>query len=199
MASSAYNLNNFIGYLESWGLTDVLLPFLLIFIIFFAILQKSHILGEEKKNLNVGVSLVVALTVVIPHVLGKYPPGSDVIDIMNRALPSVSIVVVAVIMLLVLLGIFGGDAKLVGIHMGSWVAIISLIIIVWIFGSAAGWFGTRGSNWTRFFGSDVIAIIIILLVFGLIIAFITSEPSDKKEKGYMSRLGDDLKGIFSQK
>ena len=188
-----YSLQEFIRTLEGWGLTDVMLPFLLIFILFFAVLEKTKVLGEGKKNLNVAVSLIIGLLVVIPHVMGLYPPNRDVVDIMNRALPSFSIVVVAIMMLLLLLGIFGGDAKLVGMKMGNWIAVISLIIILWIFGGAAGW-GYNNSWLYRVFGSDTIAIILILLVFGIIIAFVTGGES--KEKGYVARLGDDLKGIF---
>lgn len=194
--SSAYNLKVFVATLESWGLTDVLLPFLLIFVIFYAILQKSNVLGNGKKNLNMGVSLVVALLVVIPHILGAYPPGADVVTIMNRALPNVSIVVVAVVMLLILLGIFGGDATLVGMKLGNWIAILAIIAILWIFGGAAGWWGPNwGATW-RWLSSDVVAIIIILLVFGLIIAFVTSESGESNEKGYVGKLADDLRGMF---
>ncbi len=199
MSSRFYNLQDFFRAADAWGLTDVILPFMLIFIIFFAILEKAKVLGNEKKNLNIGVSLIVSLMVVIPHILGLYPAGGDVVEIMNRALPSVSLVVVAIIMLLVLLGIFGGDAHLVGIKMGNWVAVIALVIIVWIFGGSAGWWGDRYGFWSRIFGNDVVAIIIILLVFGMIIAFVTSEGDDNTQKGYVSRLSDDLKGMFGSK
>lgn len=197
MTGGAYNLEFVVRTLDSWGLTDVLLPFLLIFTIFFAIFQKSKILGENRRNMNVGISLVISLLVIVPHVLHAYPQGADVIDIMNKALPNVSIVVVAVIMLLVLLGIFGGEAKLVGMKMGNWVAIISLILIVWIFGAAAGWWGASSTWWT-WLRNDVIAIIIILLVFGLIIAFVTAEDGSENSAGYMKRLGEDMKGIFGK-
>ena len=39
--------------LEQIGLTDVLLPFFLIFTLVFAILQKTELLGHDKKNFNV--------------------------------------------------------------------------------------------------------------------------------------------------
>ena len=49
MAMGAYNLKEFVEIAESWGLTDVMLPFLLIFVTFFAILTKARIFGEKKK------------------------------------------------------------------------------------------------------------------------------------------------------
>jgi len=69
MSSRFYNLQDFFRAADAWGLTDVILPFMLIFIIFFAILEKAKVLGNEKKNLNIGVSLIVSLMVVIPHIL----------------------------------------------------------------------------------------------------------------------------------
>ena len=52
MASSAFQLQECGRILERWGVVDVLLPFLLIFTIIFADMEKSKILGEEKRNLN---------------------------------------------------------------------------------------------------------------------------------------------------
>lgn len=97
---------NVIYYLESMGLTDVILPFVLVFTIVFAVLQKAKIFGDQSKKYNVIFALVVGLLVVIPHVTGRYPPGADVVDIINQAIPSVSVLVIAIIMFLVLVGIF---------------------------------------------------------------------------------------------
>jgi len=51
---------------------------ILIFTIIYAALYKSKILGEDRKNFNVIIALVVALSVIIPHVLGTYPAGYDI-------------------------------------------------------------------------------------------------------------------------
>ena len=92
--------------LESWGLTDVILPFVLIFTVIFAILQKAKIFGAESKKYNVVFALAISLLVVIPHVTGTYPAGLDAVDIINQAIPSISVLAIAVIMFLVLAGIF---------------------------------------------------------------------------------------------
>ena len=123
MVSQAYRLEGFLKTLDAWGLTDVLLPFLLIFAVMFAILQKTKIFGD-RRNTNTIVALVIGLLVVIPHVTGVYPTGYDVVEILNSALPSVSLVVIAVIMLLVLIGIFGGEANLFGMAAPTWVALL---------------------------------------------------------------------------
>src|SRR3989338_2779536 len=97
MASRAYNLEEFVRLVESWGLTDVMLPFLLIFVIFFAILTKIKVFGEKSSRYNLVVALVIALVFVIPHVMNRYPSDFDPVDIINEALPNISIVVVAAI------------------------------------------------------------------------------------------------------
>ncbi len=198
MPSSLFDLENFIRTAENWGLTDVFLPFLLIFIIIFAILQKTHVLGENKKNLNVAIAVIIGLLVVIPHVTRSYPPRMDVVEIMNKALPTVSIVVVAIIMLMILLGIFGADATLFGAKLGGWITMVSVILIVWIFGASAGWWGTW-AWFNRFFGSDAVALIIILLVFGIVIAFITSGERDTEAESALKRIGEGLDTVFTKK
>ena len=193
----AFNFIEFIQSLESLGLTDVLLPFLLIFTIFFAILQKSRIFGDEKKNMNLVLSLVISLIVVIPHVLGTYPSQSwDPVYIMNRALPAVSIVVIAIIMMLILLGLFGGEATFLGASMPGFISFVSVVLIILIFGGSAGWWPGFYDLLVRAFGTDTLSFITIILVFGIIIAFITSEPKDREARGALGRVSSDMKKLF---
>ena len=197
MAAESLQLQNFVMTLERWGLTDVLLPFLLIFVIFFAILQKTKILGEGKKNLNVVVALVVGLLVVVPHVTNRFPPDADPVVIINEALPQVSLVLVAIIFLLILIGVFGQDMVMLGVTMPGWIMIISLGIILWIFGGAAGWWSSGFDQFLEEnFGSEAVAVVIMLLVFGVVIAWITTES--KEEKMGLKRFGIDLEKLFKK-
>lgn len=181
-------------------LTEIMLPFLLIFVIVFAILQKTKILGEERKNLNVILALVVGLLVVIPHATGRFPPNSDPVTILNNSLPQISIVLVAVIFLLILIGAFGQDYVFLGVTMPAWITVFSLVVIVTIFGGAAGWWsGQVGNTLERFFGTDTMALAIMLLVFGIVIAWITSEPKEKEDRALLNRLGVDFSKLFGKK
>ncbi len=176
MASAYYRFDNFAQLLDQWRI-EILLIFLLIFVIVYAILQKTKILGEGKKNLNVVVAMVVGLLVVVPSVTGRFPPNADPVKIISEALPSVSIVLVAIIFLLILIGVFGQEQVFLGLSMPGWVAFFSLITVVIIFGGAAGWWsGYLGQNLENIFGTESIAVVIMLLAFGLIIAWVTSEP-----------------------
>ncbi len=54
-----FNFGDTINLLREVGVFDFLLPFLLIFSIIFAILEKTKILGEDKSNINIIVSTVI--------------------------------------------------------------------------------------------------------------------------------------------
>jgi hypothetical protein len=199
MATDKWLLVDFFESLEAWGLTDVMLPFLLVFTLVFAVLEKIKILGEEKRNLNVVVALVMALSVVIPHVTNSYPIDFDPVDIINGALPSVSILVVAIIMLLILIGVFAHDKVFLGLTMPGWIGLFSVLAIIFIFGSTAGWWDNGLNNALEdFFFHFAIAIVIMILVFGIIIAFITGEGKGEKV-GALQRLGFNLGELFGKK
>lgn len=200
MVAQSFQLDNFIRTLDSWGLTDIMLPFLLVFVVIYAILQKTKILGEEKKNLGIVVAIVVALLVVIPHVTGRFPANSDPVLIINNALPQVSIVLIAIVFLLVMIGVFGQDYVFLGVTAPGWITLVSLVAIILIFGGAAGWWsGAVGDTLQDFFGTESIAIFIMLLTFGIIIAWVTSESKERDDRTTINRLGMDFSKLFGKK
>lgn len=199
MVAQAFRPEGLVRFLDSVGLTDVLLPFLLIFVIIFAILQKTKILGDGKKNLSVVVAIVVGLLVVVPHVTGRFPANSDPVIIINDALPQVSLVLVAIVFLLIMIGVFGQDMVFLGVTAPGWITLFSLVVIIIIFGGAAGWWsGYFGQTLEDFFGTEGIAVAIMLLVFGIIIAWVTSDSKDREDKGTLNRLGVDLSKLFGK-
>ncbi len=191
------NFEDFINSLERTGINDVLLPFFLIFIIIFSVLEKTKILGEGKRNLNIGLAFIFGLLVVIPHVTGSFPSGLDPVEVINRALPSVSLVVVAVIALLILIGVFAHDRVMLGLTAPGWVGLFSIIAIVFIFGSAAGWWQTGFLDTLQnLFGSDALAILIMILVFGIVIAFITGGDGHGEKAGAAKKIGIEWDKLF---
>ncbi|MBU1005494.1 MAG: hypothetical protein KJ561_06695 [Nanoarchaeota archaeon] len=128
MASRAYNLEEFIRMANNWGLKDVMLPFLLIFVIFFAILTKVKVFGEKSSRYNLIVAMVIALVVVIPHVMDRYPSNFDPVDIMSEALPNISIVIVAAIAALIIIGAFGGQVTTRPAYLTGGVVLMGAVI-----------------------------------------------------------------------
>ena len=74
------------------GVFNILLPFLLVFTIVYAILHKTKILGE-RKNFHISIAFVIGMLFVLE---------GSLVQIMNRAIPNVGIVLVAVLMVLIL-------------------------------------------------------------------------------------------------
>ena len=162
----------FLVQLEQFGLLDAILPFILIFAIIFTVLSTTKVLGQGKKNINTLVALVMGLLVVIPHVLGTYPQGQDVVTIINTALPNVSLLIVIIVAALVLVGIFRPNKE--GAPGGGFFAFLSAGAIIYIFGLSAGWWQTLGIL-SFLSNPDIQMIVVILLVFALVIFLITSD------------------------
>src|SRR3989344_7997729 len=173
--------DNAIMQLETLGLTDVLMPFLLVFTIVYATLHKTKIMGEDKKNFNVMIALIMALAVIIPHITN---PGVsyDVVDIINTSLPQVSLLIILILMVLLLVGIFGVGPMWEGSSISGGIAVIAFIAVVYIFGSAANfWPSVTWLNWLD--DPDTQSLIVVVLVFALIVWFITKEePKPGREK-----------------
>jgi len=177
---------DFAASLEYWGVMDAILPFLLIFTIVFAVLQKSNILGKDKKQFNVIVAMVIALSVIIPHITGSYPSNFDVIEIINMLLPQIALVAVVLIMLLILVGVFAPAAA-------GGIAVAGAILVVLLFLGTTEYL--YGLDWiTNFFGEETISLIVMLLVFGVVIWFVTHEPSKGEKVG--KGINDFFERIF---
>lgn len=164
--------------MQSWGVVDVLLPFLLIFIVLFAILQQVKIFKDEKgqgdRKINGLLSGIIAALVVAPHIMGAYPAGADPIEMIKQILPSASVLLIAMLLFLMLIGFVGAGAQ----SAFMWLIIASsLIFLTYIVVSAM---------FPNLWGSMKIdpstqALAIVLLVMGGIIYFVTKEDKPRTD------------------
>jgi hypothetical protein len=180
------------------GLLDIILPFFLIFTVIYAILERSHILGPTgtARRFNVIVAMVIGFLVIVPHVLygdptgqssnlsiqvgGKYLP--DVVNIINNAIPAISIWIIAVLMLMILIGMFGADIEIMGTSLGSWIFLGAVAIVFYTFAVAANWL--QAPNWLSWLNyRSNQAVILILLIFGVVIWFVVSPERGRKKGG----------------
>ena len=99
-----------VNFLKDFGFFDIVLPFLLVFTIVFAILEKTMILGKEKigseekpkKNLNSMVAFAIALFVVA---------ASNIVAVLQESLPMITLVLIILISLMLLVGSFVGNEE----------------------------------------------------------------------------------------
>lgn len=182
-----------------WDIIEFLVPFLLVFTIVYAVLQKTKILGDGRKNYNVIVALVMGLAVVVPHFTGMYT-SFDPVYVINSSLPQVSIILVAIVMVLLIIGVFGNEFDIAGTSLAAWVAIAAIVLVALIFGSSVGWFSLP--TWLGFLAinPDLQALIVMILIFAIIIWFITKEPKkeDQKRRG-LGLVIDDMKQAVKKK
>ena len=140
----------------------------------------------------------MGFSVVIPHVMGIYPPQQDVVEIMNRALPNVSLIAVAFVMIMLILGIIGGEMNFAGTSIGGWAVLLSIVSIIVIFLAAADIF--RIVPWWLRWTLDpyVKEVVVVILVFGVIIWFITKEDSkDETTRRGMGNVMEGFSNIFT--
>ena len=110
--------------------TQVILPFLLIFTVVYAILEKTEILGKGKRQINAIVSLVISLIVVgVPVAVG----------VITRMIPVITIVIVILLLFMLMFGFIGGGekgglGKGLKIAFGILLGITLLVVVVWAVG-----------------------------------------------------------------
>ena len=160
-------VNDIFYQFQASGIFEFVLPFLLVFTIVFAVLEKTRIFGTEgddgktpRKNINLIVSLVLALIVINQF---------EIVDRLNLFIPKVSLFIIVAVMFLVLVGIFG-----VNVHEGFsgitlfLFAVASLLIIYWALvpSSSSDFFtGSDFGYWIQ----DNLGTLLVLVIIGIVV------------------------------
>jgi hypothetical protein len=192
--------------MQDLGFFDIFLPFVLVFTLVFAILQKIKVLGEKSKNFNVVIALVMGMATVVPHVLWGDPTGIsprlangyyDVVNIINNSLPQVSLVVIIILMALLIIGILGKRFELGNGSLSGWMAALAFLVVGFIFAGAAGWWDYP--VWLYFLFSDMnlLALVLVILAFAIIIWFVTKEDKPNDE-GAFSKIGKSFGELLKE-
>ena len=165
----------------------IVLIFILLFTVIFAVLQKIKLFGDNSKKFNMAIAFVMALVPVFQHYLfrGSQPTAVEVIA---GVIPDISILIVAVVMLLILIGVFGANINLGKNKASGWVMALAIISVFVVFASqyGLGWYSLP-----YWISQDVIIIAVALLIFGIIVAFVTSD--DDPKKSVFEELGELIK------
>ncbi len=181
-------LQNAVEFFKEFGLFDVVLPFLLVFALIFAILEKTKILGTEgknqepKRNLNTLVAFVIAMMVVATN---------KVVNTINAALPNITLIIIAFVAFLMMIGVFYGTGELKFHEMHpnyfkGFVA-VSLILLILILldsltlGSGQTWLSFVVDYVAEKWSGPVVTSLIFLIVAVAAIIYITKGVSGKKE------------------
>lgn len=172
-----------IEFLGKVGVYDVILPFLLVFTIIFAILEKTKIFGYDKigdkqiskKNLNSMVSFVTAFLVIA---------STQLVSIINEVMANVVLLLILGICFMLLIGVFFKEGELTLDKFPKWLQffmVLMFIGIVLIFLNALGWLQNIINLFQYWDDQWATTIIFMIIVVGFII-YITMDTKGKKEE-----------------
>ena len=151
---------------EHWIFTDYLLPWVLVFVLIFALLEKSNILGEGKKQVNAIVGAVCAFALL------AFPFSRDVII---GLIPFLVIAAMIIFIFLLLYGFVSGDkkgdpiGKGVKITIGVGVAIalvVAVLVVTGTWGDVADFFTSSNMGANVIFVIIAVAAVIAVLMGG---------------------------------
>ncbi len=175
----------FLSWFENIGGFDIILPFLLVFAITFAILDKIKLFGD-KRNINAIIAIILAFFLILQQ---------DLVFLLQGVLPRVSMLMVTLIMVLLIAGTFGFSEF--GEGWKSLSVIVAIIGVIWAIGASSNWDIPAFDLLT----DQDIAILLILGVFVLVIWFVVKEPSTPGQGGFVKGFKDfnNFFGLGSKK
>jgi hypothetical protein len=172
------------------GVYDVLLPFILVFTIVFAILERTKIFGTEKvkdveygkKNLNAMTAFVISFLVVA---------SAQMVSLINNALPKIVILLFLGVFFLLLVGIFYSEKEEVLLS-SRWKIMFMVIMFIGIVAiflhSIPMADGTPFLTWAMMFiianynTTTVTSIIMVIVIIALMMFIIKEPKAEKKEE-----------------
>ncbi len=159
-----------LGIFELPIFSDIILPFVLMFVIVFAILEKTEILGKEKRQINAIVSFVFSLLyVAVPGAVG----------ITKEMIPVIGVVIIILLSFMMLYGFVGGQPQgNKGIKITAGILILITIIITLLHATGSlpvlrTWFSLDEVL------STAILLIFIIAIFSVVL---TSKPEPEAKK-----------------
>lgn len=157
MAMTIVDVLNIWNYM---GVFSYVLPFLLIFAVVFAILQKSKVLGDNARAVNTIVAVAIGLLAL----------QFDMVPVFFADLfPKMGVFLAVVLVVLIFLGFVGvnpdGNTK--------WVKFIgigaAIIVVLWSMGDFI-WFGGYSGNLLWWFSDYFWSLIVLLVIIVAIVA-----------------------------
>lgn len=170
---------NAIAFFVNLGVYDVVLPFLLVFVLIFAMLEKTRVLGSEKnketgdmvtkKNLNSMVAFVTGFLVIA---------SSELVRVVNEVMANTVLLLLLSVLFLMLAGSFHKDEEFF-LKEGMWRTMFMVIMfvgIILIFLNALGWLEMAWRYTVTHIEGPVVGSFAMLVVVMLAMWGIVREP-----------------------
>lgn len=149
--------------------SQFVLPFLLIFFIIFAILEKTKLFGEDKKRLNALISFVIGLifiSIAFPAL------------VIQNLILFLTIAIIIVFIVLLLWGFVFGNVK-EGFKPEKWIKIVLGVLIgiavimgvLWATGLYANFSDFfMGKEWSNIFFTNFVFLIVIAIALAIVLS-----------------------------
>ncbi|RME31268.1 hypothetical protein D6789_03250 [Candidatus Woesearchaeota archaeon] len=176
---------NVLVFFNEIGMYEVVLPFLLIFTIVYALLDKTRVLGVErigdkefpKRNINSMVAFVVGFIIVA---------STQLVAIISDIIANTVMLLLLIVLFMLLAGTMQRDDGQ-GFQVEGWYKnafmVIMFVGIILIFLNAFGWLQALWFWLLGSWNSQFLGVIIMLLIFAGVIWWITSDPARKAARG----------------
>ena len=178
---------DFFSFIQDWqalGVYDVILPFLLIFVLTFAILENISLFGTNRKNVHVIVAAIIGLLFV---------RNSFLVYVVQNFLGNLAFLIVVILMVMMLFGIFGftdwsqGVWKYFGIG-------IPILAILWSLLRDIQGYGGGLFDWWNALPYQIKSSLLPLLIFIVVIAFAIKESPAVAGAAGAARIGGRRRG-----
>lgn len=152
--------------------TDVILPFVLVFVVLFAVLQKTQVLGKDKSQIDAMVSFIAAILFI------AFPGASAVV---NKMIGVTGIIIVILLVFMIMFGFVGGQTKEglnqgLKITFGIAIAVALVITLLWSTGTLHVLTGNE--SWMKQLQNTIV----LLAFIGGAFAIVLTSSAAKKEK-----------------
>ena len=162
------------------GFYEIFLPFILVYAIVFAILQKSQIFEggssdkDQAKNINAIVALVFGLFVVT---------SIQVVQFFQDLIVNISLIIVFILCVLIILGFLFGDSytelfkdSKVRYSLAGLIFIVAIIVLF----NVLGWW-EKIEDWWSGDGSDtIVGVLVFLGIAGILYVITRGDSEDSK-------------------
>lgn len=156
---------------------DYILPFVLVFTLVFAILQKTKLLGDESKQINAIIGLVIGLILI------AFPFARNIIVLL---MPFLAVSVVVLLIFMLMYGFVWGRDNGNVLHNGVKIAlgiILGLAVITAVLWASGLWDTIYNFAFKREGASQVwVNIILIVILAGAVIAVVVGKDSSGSAK-----------------
>ncbi len=175
-------LGGVLDFFKELGVYDVVLPFILVFTIMFAILERTRVFGTEgekkltKKNLNAMVAFVVAFLVVA---------SSKLVEAITKVSSEIIVLLLLVVFFLMLVGTFRTEEELkegklltetpwrIGFMIVIAIAIIFIFLDAITVEDGRTWLEVFWDWLSQFYTNTAVAAIVLIIAVIIFVYFVT--------------------------